>query len=162
MRDRYSPVTVAVMKGWLPLRVGFDRDRIAVPPRVIHGNRRGEDIRARLVRQAQRALNLIAQDRRLRVQLRWIIHVLPLAAAASPEVFATGRDAMRGRLQNVHEIGAREVLPSLRDACRDQFIGYRALDKDDQLTDAPDGRATIRHARDAKVHFGTDRWHCGR
>jgi hypothetical protein len=97
-----------------------------------------------------------------RVQLRWIIHVLPLAAAASPEVFATGRDAMRGRLQNVHEIGAREVLPSLRDACRDQFIGYRALDKDDQLTDAPDGRATIRHARDAKVHFGTDRWHCGR
>ena len=80
-------------------------DAVAVVPRLA-----GDDTDAAVVIDFADAAQHFAQNRGLAVELILVTGVLILAAAAVLEVGAEGRDARSGRLDDLEQMGARQIV----------------------------------------------------
>src|SRR5207248_3263978 len=135
--DGQEPVALAVGVADIAiLPPHAEADVIAVPPRVEHADR-GADHLLR-VGHAPKAPKLVDEHLTLHGELRRIITVLPLAAAADAEIRATGLDPRRRASEDIDHPARRVVaLPPLD--LNPHLLARQGIgDEDDFAVEAPD------------------------
>ncbi len=92
----------------------------------------------------------------LEPQLRRVINVLILAAAARAEVSAFRRDALRRRCDDAQQLGPREILFHLRDFHLDRFADDDERHKNHKIINPPHALAAEREVVDGQVDLIAD------
>ena len=106
------------------------------------------------------ALEQIGNLLLLEPQLRRVVDVLILAAAARAEVAARRLDALRRRLHDAQQPRARKILFHLRDFHFDGFADQHERHEHDKIVHAPDAFAAERDVVDGQTQTVADlQWH---
>ena len=115
----------------------------------------GDGVRHRWRVLAERPCEFLLDALLLEAQLRRVVDVLPVAAAAFEEVTARGLDAFQRRLVDVGNARAAELASSARDLRTDAFSRQRARNKHDVAIDVRKRVRAIRQRFDRKAHAVT-------
>ena len=111
--------------------------------------RAGDNRRNFVLRKTANALEKRRDLFLLHRQLRFVRHVLVLAAAAVTEIATLRLDATFRRFDDFDEVGARETFLHLRDLGLDRLALDHQWHKHDESIHAPDPLTTKRHVVNA-------------
>ncbi len=136
-----------------------DHDPVAVAVRRRAGDDRRDFVRRNLPHALEQVRDLLS----LQPQLLRVINMLILAAAASAEITALRRNALRRRLNHAQQLRPRKILFDLGDFRFNDFASHDKRDEDDEIIHAPDAFAAEGNVEDGQGNFlACFEWHTAR
>jgi len=120
---------------------------VPIPIRLRTRNHRSNDV----PREPADPLEQVGHLLPLHAQLRPVLHVLVLAAAAPAEVRARRRHTLRRRLDHPQQPGAREILLHLHQLRLDGFANERERDEHNKIIKTANAFAAERDVRNCQL-----------